>query len=744
MLCHGHSPLRRRATDLRRRQVLAGCSIPLLPGCLGLYTGDDDEADPDPFEDDDPTTDDADEPPVNAADDDRPIPGDDAAVEYFVAIDGDDDNDGTEAAPFETIGAARNAVRELVEDEGYPADGVTVTISAGTYRWGTDDDADYRGPIRFASADGGTKDAPIVYRGAPGEDIRLIGGVELPVGGFEAGSGTARERLAADVRDAVYQFDLDQHGITGYGRVRKAGFGVDDSRAPPDLFVDDEPMRLARWPNDGWVTTGTVHDGGGEPRDGGSWDDGAVFEYEDDRPDAWASVEDVWMMGYWGQDWAHGNLEIAAIDADDRVIETADASFYGVLEDRPYYYYNVLEELTEPGEFYIDQDAGMLYLYPSTSIDEATVTIATYRRPIFEVRGADHLRFANLTFQGSRDRAVDVRRSEDVIVEGCTIRNVTNDGAWFSGCTACGIRDATIATAGATGVTVRGGSRRSLDPGECFVENTEIRDVGRFERTYAPAIQLGGVGNVVDQCYLHDAPHAAILYGGNDHRIERNEIAHVGKEASDVGAIYNGRDWTQRGTVIRHNYIHHVDNDFLGGVGQIAIYFDDLLSGDTAEGNVIYAVQRGMHMGGGRDVTLVNNLFVDCDVSISFDARGAPGEWRDYSCDPDSTLMQGLDAVDYQADPWASAYPGLVDILDDDPCLPKHNRIERNAIVGTPASRPNLDDRVEEHGSVADNRVAPGRDYGFDPETGSIDEEALRELLPDWESIPYDEIGLQD
>ncbi len=743
----GYSPFpgcSRFGSTFRRRQVVAGSAIPLFPGCLGLYSGAEDGPTDTESMDDDQPVEDANDTAVDHVDDARPIPGDAAAVEFFVATDGDDDNDGSEDAPFQTITAARDAVRNLVNDEGYPTDGVTVTLREGTYRWGGDEDAAYRGPVRFGSADGGSPDAPIVYRGAPGELVRLVGGVELSTDGFESVSGTVRDRLPAEVREEVHQFDLSEQSITGYGRVGKAGFGVDDSRAPPDLFVDDRPMRLARWPNDDWVSTGIVHDGGGEPRDGGDWDDGAVFEYEDDRPERWASINDVWMMGYWGQDWAHGNLEIAAIDLNEGVIETADASFYGVKENRPYYYYNVLEELTEPGEFYIDQESKMLYLYPPEDIGEARVTLPTYRRPMFEVRGTDHLRFANLTFAASRDRAVDVRRSENVVVDRCTIQHVTNDGAWFSSCTASGIRNTSIASVGATGVTLRGGSRSALVSGECFVENSEIRDVGRFERTYAPAIQLGGVGNVVEHCYLHDAPHAAILYSGNDHRIERNEISHVCKEASDVGAVYNGRDWTQRGTEIRHNYFHHIENDFLGGVGQIAIYFDDLLSGDVAEGNVIYDVQRGMHMGGGRDVVLENNLFVDCDVSISFDARGAPGEWRDYSCDPDSTLMQGLEQVPYREDTWASAYPALVDILEDEPCLPKHNRIERNAIVGTPATRPNIDDRVEEYGTVADNRVAPGEDYNFDAETGSIDEDALRDLLSGWVSIPFDEIGLLD
>jgi len=32
---------------------------------------------------------------------------------------------------------------------------------------------------------------------------------------------------------------------------------------------------------------------------------------------------------------------------------------------------------------------------------------------------------------------------------------------------------------------------------------------------------LSGVGNRASHNLIHDAPHAAILFGGNDHRIEQ-------------------------------------------------------------------------------------------------------------------------------------------------------------------------------------------------------------------------------
>ena len=44
------------------------------------------------------------------------------------------------------------------------------------------------------------------------------------------------------------------------------------------------------------------------------------------------------------------------------------------------------------------------------------------------------------------------------------------------------------------------------------------------------AIRIAGVGQLVANNRLHDAPHSAIIFYGNDHRIERNEIFDVLRE----------------------------------------------------------------------------------------------------------------------------------------------------------------------------------------------------------------------
>jgi hypothetical protein len=130
---------------------------------------------------------------------------------------------------------------------------------------------------------------------------------------------------------------------------------------------------------------------------------------------------------------------------------------------------------------------------------------------------------------------------------------------------------------------------------------------------------ISGVGQRASHNLIHDHPHCAILFTGNDHLVEFNEIHHIALETGDVGAIYSGRDYTFRGNRIRYNFIHHTGGV---GMGSMGIYMDDCVSGTEIFGNIFYQVQRAAFLGGGRDHQVLNNIFVDCNYAVELDGRG--------------------------------------------------------------------------------------------------------------------------
>jgi hypothetical protein len=190
-------------------------------------------------------------------------------------------------------------------------------------------------------------------------------------------------------------------------------------------------------------------------------------------------------------------------------------------------------------------------------------------------------------------------------------------------------------------------------------------------------VLLDGVGLRVSRNLIYEHPHCAILYTGNDHLIELNEIHHIALETGDVGAIYSGRDYTFRGNRIRYNFIHHTGGV---GMGSMGVYMDDCASGAEIYGNIFYKVQRAAFLGGGRDHRVINNIFVECNHAVELDGRGLDSSptWREMV---DKTMRQRL--ADVPAALYREKYPELKS-LDAYYGPPRGPAIEAAAFKGVP------------------------------------------------------------
>lgn len=90
------------------------------------------------------------------------------ALELYVATSGDDGNAGTKTAPYASITAARDALRASGKLGKEPC---TVVIGEGVYR--------LHEPVTFTPADGGSEQAPVVYRAADGARVTFTGAQEV-------------------------------------------------------------------------------------------------------------------------------------------------------------------------------------------------------------------------------------------------------------------------------------------------------------------------------------------------------------------------------------------------------------------------------------------------------------------------------------------------------------------------------------------------------------------------------------
>ena len=646
----------------------------------------------------------------------RPEPG----LTLYVAPDGDDGAEGAEDAPLATFTGARDAIRDYRAAEGWPEGGVTVYFREGVYPF---DEG-----VELTEQDSGEADAPIVYAAYPDEEPRFTGGVT--VDGFEPVTDEAiLSRLPEEARAHVVQANLPAQGITDLGSLEPRGFGQ-PGRPTPEVFFNGEPLELARWPNEGFVEAGDIIE---------QTDDEAVFTFEGDRPAEWAEPGKVWMFGYWYHHWADGTLAVAAIDGENQRITTDGLPSYGVREGQHYHYFNILEELERPGEWYLDRDTGMLYLYPPSDIEEATVEFSLLEDAMVTLNNTAHVWLDGLTLDVSRGSGVEINSGERNIVAGCTIGRMAQDGVEINGGTGHGVVGCDLFALGRGGTDVTGGHRVSLEPGEHFIENNEIRDFSRLDRTYTPAVWMRGAGNRIAHNLFHDAPHHAIRLDGNDHVVEFNEIHSVVYESDDQAGLDMWFNPAYRGNIIRYNFWHHIGSG-LDRHGQSGVRLDDAISGVRVYGNVFLRSSGGnfgaIQIHGGKENVLDGNLFIECDAVLSFSAW-SESRWLDFL--ERSNVVQALtETVNIHEPPYSERYPELADLETN----PNMNFFWRNAAVKCRE----LLLRAPDNQLIMDN-WAGAVDPGFtDPEARdfSLAEDAPLYGLTGMEPIPFGHIGPHD
>jgi len=414
-------------------------------------------------------------------------------------------NTQVDDGPFKTLTQARNAIRALKQSKKLPVAGAVVNIRRGIYT--------VTETFELTAEDSGTADAPIIYRAFEDEQVRLIGGKQIS--GFKPITDAATlARISEAHRDKILQIDLKSRGITDFGELKPRGFGRPGYPAALELFFDDKPMQLARWPNEGWMKIAAVSEG----------KDSGKFTYEGDRPKRWIRADDIWLHGYWTYDWADTYEKVKSIDTQTKEIQTREPhGAYGYTAGKRFRALNILEELDAPGEYYLDRKTGILYFWPPSPLEKAKAFVSILEDPLVSMKDAAHVTIQGLTLECTRAEAVRVTGGTSVLIADCTLRNIGNRAVIITGGTSNGVAGCTIYETGDGGISLSGGDRKTLTPAANYARNNHIHHYSRWCRTYRPAIHVNGVGNIAAHNLVHHGPHTGVLFGGNDHGLSLHQ-----------------------------------------------------------------------------------------------------------------------------------------------------------------------------------------------------------------------------
>ncbi len=637
----------------------------------------------------------------------------------------------------------RNAMRAVKNKDEY--DDVRIIIRGGKY--------EISETITFTAEDSGTEKTPLVISSYPGEKVIFSGGRDIDMSKATAVTNTSvRERIPEEARDKVLQIDLAEQGLTGLGNVPQTYYAVYNTGTTTSLLWNGESCDRARWPNDEYADVGAVlyappawytNEGTRRPPKG---DPGVIFKADAPRMNMWADAPYAWLYGYWGNDWSTYALGIKSIQGN--VIFTKTSPGFGIDKGRPYYIFNLIEEMDAPGEWYIDKDKEILYIYPKSEItDETNVCFTVLEQNMLSISYAKNIRVEGIIFENSKAYAVSISNSENCELAGCVVRNMSAGGAAVSGGYKSGIRSCDFYNIGSAATNISGGNKNTLEPCGNYVVNCHIHNWATVNKVYNGAVRVDGVGQYVAYNKIHDAPHLAIQVFGNNHIIEYNDIYEVCLETADSGSVYMGQNLTGYGTIIRHNYFHDLGNSMGGTFTVVGVYFDDMYSGGTIWGNLFVEVDNPILIGGGSGNTITNNLFIDAPEgakhSMDYDSRGTEDRWIASI----AKLEKDAQAIQYHNEKWEKLFPDFVKLMDEgaDMRFPHNSKVMNN--ISYNHKEFFVHKNVYTYGEVRDNFVT-AEDIGIiDKENGDYRLKAdsvVYSILPEFKPLRVGDSGNQN
>ena len=496
--------------------------------------------------------------------------------DIFVALDGNDVNNGTLDAPLATINAAKEKAKTVAGE-----DAVNVWFREGRYY--IDE------TVQFTAEDRKN----VTYRAYNGENVEFFGGKYIT--GWETVEINGIIAWVADISD-YYDF---------YTVFNKDGF-LENTRYPEDkneyLYAVADAKSFDGSDSYGVGTSApiTIY---GNPSD--------LIEFY--------SIESL-MCHLIARGWTDDIENVLGIDYQTGAMMLGYGNLFGLPTENRYWFNNVRETLKKPGQWYADKTEKKLYYVPQEgeTLDNTEIYVGRLDT-LFSLTETTGLSFIDLTFNCtdwvispgphapnfsfSSEGLMFIDNANDTVIESCTFKNggaiavsIVGDSAGFV------LKNSLITDIGVSGVAVADiSSSNSHHSTDVTITDNEICRYGR--------VNFDGMGIGIEYCDGAVLEHNTIYDGyyngiglsalgirelddfGNhisNIKIRYNLIYDIGQGViSDMGGIYTS-GWQKGGEIIG-NVVHDVYRfEGEGGYGGHCLYFDQGSANHIIKNNLLY------------------------------------------------------------------------------------------------------------------------------------------------------------
>lgn len=538
--------------------------------------------------------------------------------DFYVSPVGNDNNPGTENAPFATLDRARMAVRELKKTK---QGDITIGLKGGKYI--------LRNTLVFTSEDSGEDGQKISYKAVEGEVPVLSS--ETPVKGW-----TKVESLPPafpqPTKGELWSAPLPQ----GVGRI-KYMFNGDEvlPRSMTKGFIP--PVKYSTWK-------------------GSSPEHRQYMKVPEGIISDWTDVKDMELVIMPVCDWTVYNMPLDSYDSQTQTVKAVNESpKYALGTQNKYtwddmttaWFANCPEGMREIGNWYINTREKLIYLLSDQKPEDITVpTILEF----VKVEGTapsgpegdglvKNIHFKGLVF--TKGKRMTMGEREGSLLTLINTKNCSVEQCRFehSGNTAISMAQVSqhnriegnnIKRIGGTGIAISGNRSRNgqenLSGGNQITGN-HIHHVGESEWG-GRGIAISGSGNLIAHNYIHHCPYNGMsLSGSGGNIIEYNEMHDVVEVLGDGNAIYIVTD---KKNMIRYNYIHNMTASH----SSCAIRTDGVGTSKNISfhGNIMYKITNGGIALKGFGHQVVNNVFIE-SAGDNITWEGGKG-WLEIRCGP--------------------------------------------------------------------------------------------------------------
>ena len=178
----------------------------------------------------------------------------------------------------------------------------------------------------------------------------------------------------------------------------------------------------------------------------------------------------------------------------------------------------------------------------------------------------------------------------------------------------------------------------------------------------------------------------ALAIAGNELTVAWSVFKKLNQAGSDAGAVYNGRNPSETGIRIHHNYFQDIGHKEKSGTGNQGVYVDDRSSYVEVDHNVFNRVGSGTHaaafkVNGGKHNRFHNNLVIDGKAAYIQVHKTDQDEWAKwFASKPIADKLAKVDSANPES-PWARRYPLAYKIAKDSILSETTSNILENNVV---------------------------------------------------------------